>query len=70
MAGHRVDAKTDICVIEDGLFILLVQEGKVNFCQLAESKFLMTSQRQGQGYLHKYLHSVEPQLVAFTGIVG
>ncbi|KAF8804161.1 hypothetical protein BYT27DRAFT_7340435 [Phlegmacium glaucopus] len=28
MAGHRVDAKTDVCVIEDGRFILLVQEGK------------------------------------------
>jgi hypothetical protein len=69
MAGHQVDAKTDICVIEDGL----VQEGKVNFCQLAESKFLMTSQRQGQRYLHKYLHGVEPQLFAFirtTEIVG
>ena len=38
MAGHRVDATTDVCVI-DGRFILLVQEAK-------ELKFLMTSQRQ------------------------
>jgi hypothetical protein len=60
MAGHRVDTKTDVCVIEDGLFILLVQEDKVNFCQLVESNFLMSSQRQGQGYLH----DIEPQLVA------
>ena len=31
MAGHRVDAKTDVCVIEDGRFILLVQEGRAGF---------------------------------------
>ncbi|KAF8908177.1 hypothetical protein CPB84DRAFT_1725221 [Gymnopilus junonius] len=36
MAGQRVDAKTDICIIEDGLFILLVQEDR----------------HQGQAYLH------------------
>ncbi|KAF8888734.1 hypothetical protein CPB84DRAFT_1749462 [Gymnopilus junonius] len=36
MAGQWVDAKTDICIIEDGLFILLVQEDK----------------HQGQAYLH------------------
>ena len=43
MAGQRVDVKTDVCVIENGLFILLVQEDKVNSCQLVESDFLMTS---------------------------
>ena len=56
--GHRVDAKTDVCVIEDG--ILLVQKDKVIFCQLAESHFLITLQRQGQGYLH----DIEPHFVA------
>jgi hypothetical protein len=58
MAGHRVDAKTDVCVIEDGRFILLVQEDKASFCQRAEPNFLMTSQRQG------YIEDIEPQLVA------
>lgn len=43
MAGRGVDVKTDVCVIENGLLILLVQEDKVNSCQLAESDFLMTS---------------------------
>lgn len=60
MAGHQVDPKTNICVIEEDLFILLVQEDKVNYCQLAESKFLTTSRRQGKGYLH----DIVPQLVA------
>ncbi|KAF8908545.1 hypothetical protein CPB84DRAFT_1843440 [Gymnopilus junonius] len=29
MAGQQVDVKTDICIIEDDLFILLVQEDKL-----------------------------------------
>jgi hypothetical protein len=43
MAGHRVDATTDVCMIEDGRFILLVQGRPGKFSQLAESSFLMTS---------------------------
>ncbi|PPQ87155.1 hypothetical protein CVT25_000145 [Psilocybe cyanescens] len=35
MAGHRVDAKADVCVMENNLFSLLVKEDR----------------RQGQGYL-------------------
>jgi len=46
-------------MMHDGLFILLVQEDKVNFCQLAELNLLMNPRLQGQGYLH----DLEPQLV-------
>lgn len=47
MAGHRVDAKADICVIEHNL---LFKQDKGSF--LADPNFLMMSQRQGQGFLH------------------
>ena len=45
--GFEEAVKIDICVIEDGLCTLLIQEDKVNFCHLVESNFLTTSQRQG-----------------------
>ena len=46
MAGQRVAANTDVCVIDRDAVILLVQEDKVKFYQPALSNFLMTSQRQ------------------------
>ncbi len=60
MAGQRVAANTDVCVIDRDAFILLVQEDKVKFYQLALSNFLMTSQRQYQGHFDE----IEPQLIA------
>ena len=60
MAGQRVAAKTDVCIIEGDVFILLVQEDKVKFCQPALSNFLMASQRQHQSNFRE----IEPQLIA------
>ncbi len=60
MAGQRVAANTDVCVIDRDAVILVVQEDKVKFYQPALSNFLMTSQRQYQAHFAE----IEPQLIA------